>query len=185
MRNMSTALGHGSIAFGRTISSVLQGFFGIFNPILLNRNSNGKLWQLHSGMDRFWKKKIFLIPGYSGIFNPNTLTPFSWIILLIPARHGSLSEDEQFLHSWVFWNLQPKSVRPKFYEKYVNCTRAWIAVNNFVTLGGFWNLQPNYVEPKILMRSTSIAPRGLVMVSKKNILHTCWVFSNLQTQFLT
>ena len=56
---------------------VPTGFFGIFNPILLNRNSKGKLRQLHSGMDRFWKKKIFLIPGYSGIFNPNTLTPFS------------------------------------------------------------------------------------------------------------
>jgi hypothetical protein len=111
---MSTALGHGSIAFGRTISSFLQGCFGIFNPILLNRNSKGKLRQLHSSMDRFWKNKSFFIPGWSGIFNPNTLTPFLMNCTSIAAAHVSLSEDEQFLYSWVFWNLQPKYVKPKF-----------------------------------------------------------------------
>ena len=114
IRNMSTALGHGSIAFGRTISSFLQGCFGIFNPILLNRNSKEKLRQLHSSMDRFWKNKSFFIPGCSGIFNPNTLTLFLMNCTVLQLQPGMdrCRKMNNFFISGCFGIFNPNTLNP-------------------------------------------------------------------------
>lgn len=121
-------------------------------------------------MDRFWKNKIFFIPGCSGIFIPYTLTLFLMNYTSIAAGHGSLSEDEQFLHSWVFWNLQPKYVKPKFVweisQLHSGMDRCW--KNNFITLGTFWNHQPNYVELNFQWEVRQLHPEDTYWFRRKH-----------------